>query len=133
MRPARLTALLAASAVLGAAAQAHAQGPVEPTVVAGPNAVTMGYLTRTVAIPQGGSLSLLNLDLITHTVTSTEIDGDGFERFGSDYASPGARQPVRGVDKLAPGEYPFICMFHSNLRGTLIVTPNPARGREAGR
>lgn len=119
-------ALIAAAAIaLAGPAAAGAQvalTPTEPTVYAGPNAVTFGYLNEEVEIEQGGSLGIASFDFVGHTVTSTIFDEDGFPIFGADETGFNERSDVGGVDLLAPGTYSFICIFHSNLRGTLTVT-----------
>jgi plastocyanin len=82
-------------------------------VVAGPGAVATTYATPTVAIQHGQSLSFTNLDVPQH-----DVQGNGF---GSQLIGTGQSTDVGGVDKLAPGSYPFFCSIHRNMTGTLIV------------
>jgi plastocyanin len=44
-----------------------------------------------------------------------------YPRFTSALTDHGYVHNVEGVDKLPPGEYPFTCQIHSQMRGTLIV------------
>lgn len=46
---------------------------------------------------------------------------DRYPKFTSALTDHGYVHNVEGVDKLPPGEYPFTCQIHSQMRGTLIV------------
>lgn len=46
---------------------------------------------------------------------------DRYPLFTSALTDHGYVHNVAGVDKLPPGEYPFTCQIHSQMRGTLIV------------
>jgi plastocyanin len=46
---------------------------------------------------------------------------DRYPRFTSALTDHGYVHNVEGVDKLPPGEYPFTCQIHSQMRGTLVV------------
>jgi plastocyanin len=46
---------------------------------------------------------------------------DRYPRFTSALVDHGYVHNVEGVDKLPPGEYPFTCQIHSQMRGTLVV------------
>ena len=61
----------------------------------------------------GDTLSMLNADPIGHTFTVEDTDID--QEFEG-----GASAEVT-ID-LDPGEYSFICRFHSNMTGTLTVS-----------
>ncbi len=89
-------------------------------VVVGPGGATVGYDTKVVVITQGSTLTFVNLDEIAHTVTSVARGADGAPLFSGN-ALPGTTSQIGGVDKLAPGTYPFYCQFHPNMTGTLIV------------
>lgn len=86
-------------------------------VIAGPGAVVTTYATANVTMPQGGSLTLTNLDVPQHDVLSDDVG-----LFGSPLIGPGQSTPVAGVDALAAGTYGFYCSLHRNMRGTLTVT-----------
>jgi plastocyanin len=46
---------------------------------------------------------------------------DRYPRFTSALTDHGYVHNVEGVDKLPPGQYPFTCQIHSQMRGTLVV------------
>jgi FtsP/CotA-like multicopper oxidase with cupredoxin domain len=102
--------------------------PTSPTaltgaVVVGPGGAVTGYYTKVVVVTQGSSLTFVNLDELAHTVTSVARDAHGTPLFNGN-ALPGKTSTIDGVDKLAPGTYPFYCSFHPNMQGTLIVEGN---------
>ncbi len=81
-----------------------------------------GYATPTVELAKGGSLSVINFDSTRHSVTSDDHDASGSPLF-SVVVNPGATASVDGVAALAPGTYPFHCIFHSaTMRGTLTIS-----------
>jgi FtsP/CotA-like multicopper oxidase with cupredoxin domain len=98
----------------------EAAGPLTGAVVVGPGGATTGYDTRVVVVTKGMPLTFVNLDQIAHTVTSVARDSLGRPLFNGN-ALPGTTASVVGVDKLAPGTYPFYCQFHPNMQGTLVV------------
>jgi outer membrane protein assembly factor BamB/plastocyanin len=85
------------------------------TIFTGPGAQSYGYLTPSVTIEKGGSVSYSNADAVRHNVSST----DGL--FRSDFADGGETVPVAGVEKLEPGTYDFLCEPHPNMKGQLTV------------
>ena len=90
-------------------------GSGEASVVTGPGAQSYGYLTPSVTVSKGGTVSYTNYDAVAHNVSSP----DGL--FGSDLADAGQTVPVAGVEKLEPGTYDFLCQPHPNMKGTLTV------------
>lgn len=101
-------------------------------VVAPPQAVSVGYAPSTPVIVEGGSLSLTNLDFVDHTLTSAKTETSGFPSWGSDFAKFGDTVPVQGVERLGPGAYPFICIFHPDITGTLTVVPRDSTTIKGG-
>jgi spore coat protein A, manganese oxidase len=98
-----------------------APAPMSATIVIGKGAATKGYRTKVVTISQGGSLSVVNLDSIEHTVTSVAQNANGAPLFDH-FALPGSTSSIPAASKLAAGTYKFFCEFHpSVMRGTLIV------------
>jgi outer membrane protein assembly factor BamB/plastocyanin len=87
----------------------------EALVATGPGATYYGYLTPTVTIEKGGTVSYFNADNVKHNVASP----DGL--FGSELADAGETVPVAGTEKLAPGTYQFICQPHPGMKGQLTV------------
>jgi plastocyanin len=81
----------------------------------GPGASSYGYLTPTVTIAQGETVSYTNADNVKHNVAST----DGL--FRSELADLGETVPVAGTEKLKPGTYQFVCDPHPGMKGQLVV------------
>ena len=73
-----------------------------------------------VTIGGGGSVTIVNLDDIDHTVTSVARDAEGRPLFDVRVAT-GTTATLVGADALADGSYPFFCKFHPGMRGTLVV------------
>jgi outer membrane protein assembly factor BamB/plastocyanin len=86
-----------------------------PMVVTGPGATNVGYLTPSVVMNKGQSLSYTNADAVRHNVVSPE------GKFRSELADAGQTVPVAGAEKLEPGTYNFICQPHPGMKGQLIV------------
>lgn len=83
-------------------------------------------VTPNVIVPVGGQLTFANVHIWGHAIYSeTWMPGkQGWQRlFNSEVIPFGETSLVRGVDALAPGEYPFFCANHMGMRGTLVVTP----------
>ncbi|HYO01116.1 MAG TPA: cupredoxin domain-containing protein [Mycobacterium sp.] len=64
-------------------------------------------------VSPGATITIVNEDSVEHSVTSkpetgfdTDVDGGAQKTFTA---------PTQ------PGEYPFICKYHPNMKGTLIV------------
>jgi polyvinyl alcohol dehydrogenase (cytochrome) len=86
-------------------------------------AAAMTYATPVVALGKGDTLKFTNLDpLASHDLASD----DG--KFASDVIPAGQSSPVRGVEGLAPGAYPFHCTLHTWMRGVVNVAPVGAGG-----
>jgi plastocyanin len=90
-------------------------GSGEATIATGPGAQSYGYLTPSVTVNKGGSVSYTNFDAVRHNVSSP----DGL--FRSELADGGQTVPVAGVEKLEPGTYQFLCEPHPNMKGQLTV------------
>ena len=98
---------------------------VAPAEAAPKNVVTtLGnrFTPQTVAIGAGESLDYVNLDFAYHNVESTQKKSDGSPLFVSAVVrTPSVPVAVNGVEALAPGSYPFICIVHTWMTGTLTV------------
>lgn len=65
-------------------------------------------------VPAGAEITVVNEDTAAHTVTSTETeDFDAVAQGG---------ETVTFTAPTEPGEYPFVCTFHANMTGTLVVS-----------
>ena len=84
-------------------------------IIAGPGAVSLGYLTKNVTIKKGQKATFRNLDTAPHDVKS---DGALFK---SNVITFGKSSPVNNVNKLAKGKYGFHCSIHPFMKGTLTV------------
>lgn len=62
----------------------------------------------------GGKIAVVNEDSAAHTVTATE--GDAF-----DTGSIAGGKSGTFTAPTKAGEYAFVCTFHPNMTGTLIV------------
>ena len=87
----------------------------EAVIATGPAAASYGYLTPTVTINKGETVSYFNADSVRHNVSSS----DGL--FRSELAGTGETAPVAGTEKLAQGTYQFFCEPHPGMKGQLNV------------
>ncbi|GHE78097.1 cupredoxin domain-containing protein [Streptomyces lavendulocolor] len=113
---------LGAATVLLLVATACADGGNEPAstspaATAGVDRITMEDFAFSPANPQvrpGEKITVVNKDSAAHTVTATK--GDAFDTGSIAGGESGAfTAPSKA------GEYAFVCTFHSNMTGTLIV------------
>ncbi|KRF09418.1 hypothetical protein ASH00_00775 [Arthrobacter sp. Soil782] len=66
------------------------------------------------SVPAGAEITVVNEDTAPHTVTTTETeDFDAIVQGG---------ETVTFTAPSEPGEYPFICTYHPNMTGTLVVS-----------
>jgi plastocyanin len=77
-------------------------------------------------IDQGEKVTLRNLDIAGHDVTSRRRSDDGQRLFRSELVAPGESGPVLGTEYLVTGTYPFFCSVHPGMDATLEVTANGA-------
>jgi plastocyanin len=93
------------------------------TITAGP--VPNTYQSTDVTIDQGQSITFQNSDQTAfHDVTSDQNGSDGQPLFQSDTIEGGKASPVKGVEFLTTGDYPFHCSVHNFMKGTIHVTAN---------
>lgn len=118
------TALLALTSFgtgpLETAPSARAQVPRSATIVIGDQATRHGYATPEVTLGQDGTLTVVNLDSVDHTVTSVALDAQGAPLFDVEVAA-GQTATIPAASRLAAGSYRFYCRFHPSMRGTLVV------------
>lgn len=126
--------------LLGAAATATAAvllgGPPSAAFAPPASVVTAAYMTFLpgdrgampqpveVRVAQGGSVYFANADVSApHTFSSPE-QPDGTFLFDTGHVNLGDAAAAEGVERLAPGTYPFVCRVHSYvMSGTLVVEP----------
>ena len=92
----------------------------EGNIVAGPVAQSAGWLTPTVTLAQGSTLTFTNLDAVSHNVASKAVTEDGRRLFAAPNIATGTTA-VEGADKLPAGTYEFVCTVHPSMLGTLEV------------
>jgi plastocyanin len=78
------------------------------------------YLPADVAVGRGTGLVLVNTDAVPHNVVHRPVRGK--PRFTSDTIPTGRQAAVVGVERLAPGRYPYVCTLHPQMLGELTVT-----------
>jgi len=108
-----LAAVLIASLV--AAATAYAD---ETITARTPNE----FASATTTIDQGEKVTLRNIDVAGHDVTSEKKSDDGKPLFQSEIVNPQSSGPVPGTEYLTTGTYPFFCSIHPGMDATLKVT-----------
>jgi polyvinyl alcohol dehydrogenase (cytochrome) len=112
-------AIAVAAAALAVAAAPQTASAAEQQAYA----AAMNYATPTFTIGQGDTLTLNNLD----TLAKHDLVGHDGE-FGSDLIAGGESGPVRGTEKLAPGQYQFHCTLHGWMKGVMTVGPAGSGG-----
>jgi len=117
-----LVGAIAAGCGNSATPGASSGGPVAMTGGTAPSAETAVGPTITISgmafgdpitVPSGATIAIVNDDGVEHSVTSEtkgafDTDVDGGER--KTFTAP-----------TQPGEYPFFCVYHPQMKGTLIV------------
>lgn len=89
-------------------------GPADSPAAAGSTITISGMaFGEPLVVSPGATITIVNKDTVEHSVTSkpeagfsTDVDGGEQKTFTA---------PTQ------PGEYPFICKYHSNMSGTLTV------------
>jgi plastocyanin len=80
------------------------------------------FLSAVTTIDQGEKVTLRNLDMAGHDVTSHHTGDDGKPLFGSALVGPGMSGPVAQTEYLTTGSYEFFCSIHPGMEATLEVT-----------
>lgn len=100
------------------------------------DAVPRDRFSGDVTMAQGESLTLRNVDVASHNVSSAVRDGDGRPLFASKTIGPNQSTPVEGVEHLVTGSYAFVCTLHPGMEAALRVTaegtPKPRPGAAPG-
>jgi plastocyanin len=89
-------------------------GPAESPAAAGSTITISGMaFGEPLTVAPGATITIVNKDTVEHSVTSkpdagfsTDVDGGEQKTFTA---------PTQ------PGDYPFICKYHPNMKGTLTV------------
>ena len=80
------------------------------------------FASPVTTIDQGEKVTLRNLDIAGHDVTSHHTGDDGKPLFASSLVAPGASGPVAGTEYLTTGSYDFFCSIHPGMEAALEVT-----------
>lgn len=80
------------------------------------------FASPVTTIDQGEKVTLQNVDVAGHDVTSNGRGSDGKRLFASEIVAPGESGPVPGTEYLVTGSYPFFCSLHPGMEATLEVT-----------
>ena len=100
--------------------RASAEPVRNATIVVEEGGARTGFATPEVTVGGGGTVTVVNLDSMDHTVTSVARAADGTPLF--DVRVPaGTSATVPGVEALSAGAWAFYCKFHPNMRGTITV------------
>jgi plastocyanin len=114
---------LAVALAAGTTASLAGRGRLDAYVFTKGSGFASGHelLVPTVAVPRGGRLTLVNLHLWGHSITSDTWAAPNVRLFRSEVIPFGESSVVRGVETLVPGSYGFFCSNHMGMRGTLVV------------
>lgn len=118
MRVRRLwVAYLAMAAFLAASPFAVQAGPLDERIVA----VGKQYTPAEVTVVRGEPLEFTNVDVMPHDVVAVRKAANGKPVFATPIITAGTTVVVKGLDKLAPGVYDFICTLHPEMSGTVFL------------
>ncbi|MFI1302583.1 cupredoxin domain-containing protein [Streptomyces sioyaensis] len=108
----------------GGTAPSRSRTPSVPTVTAGPTSAAPATARLTIkdfafkpaalSVRPGGTVTVVNEDSTTHTVTAT-----GSKPFDTGSIGPGKTVTFKAPGKA--GSYPFLCTIHPYMKGTLTV------------
>jgi len=111
---------------------AHGEGGMSATVTNAPGSSTPGceetdncFVPSTVVITAGGTVTWENTDNAAHTASSGTAAGGPDGVFDSSLIMAGGSYSVTLDDE---GAYPYFCMVHPWMQGTVIVEAEVAHG-----
>ena len=120
-----LFAIFSLIAVAPSAFAEHGEGGMSATVTNSPGSATPGcentdncFLPSTVVITAGGTVTWENTDTAAHTASSGTAAGGPDGVFDSSLVMAGGSYSVTLDDA---GTYPYFCMVHPWMSGTLVV------------
>jgi len=119
-------------AITPSAFAAHGEGGMSATVTNAPGSSTPGceetdncFVPSTVVITAGGTVTWENTDNAAHTASSGTAAGGPDGVFDSSLIMAGGSYSVTLDDE---GTYPYFCMVHPWMQGTVIVEAEAAHG-----
>ncbi len=119
--------LFAAAAGIAAPNAAHADHPTatvsmpEGTAVAGCEKTNECFIPADVTVDVGGEVTWSNDDIAAHTVTAGSLEDGLSGEFDSNLFMPGASFSHTFEEA---GEYPYFCVVHPWMAGTVTVVGN---------
>ena len=127
-----LLAIFSLIAVAPSAFAAHGEGGMSATVTNAPGSSTPGceetdncFVPSTVVITAGGTVTWENTDNAAHTASSGTAAGGADGVFDSSLIMAAGSYSVTLDDE---GTYPYFCMVHPWMQGTVIVEAEAAHG-----
>jgi len=127
-----LLAIFALIAISPSAFAEHGEGGMSATVTNSPGSATPGcentdncFIPSTVVITAGGTVTWENTDTAAHTASSGTAAGGPDGVFDSSLIMAGGSYSVTLDDE---GTYPYFCMVHPWMSGTVIVEAEAAHG-----
>jgi len=127
-----LFAIFSLIAVAPSAFAEHGEGGMSATVTNAPGSSTPGcentdncFVPSTVVITAGGTVTWENTDTAAHTASSGTAAGGPDGVFDSSLIMAGGSYSVTLDDE---GAYPYFCMVHPWMQGTVIVEAEAAHG-----
>ena len=102
---------------LALAAGCGSSGKTSGSTSDAPNTIRISnfaFSPSTLTVSPGATVTVTNKDSTTHTVTSSKSG-----QFNTGDVSGGGTATFTAPS--APGSYSFICIFHSSMKGTLVV------------
>jgi FtsP/CotA-like multicopper oxidase with cupredoxin domain len=79
-----------------------------------------GFSPDTIDLNPGGTITVYNDDIISHTFTSVAVNGQGDPLFDVKVPAHSSRD-ITAVSSLGDGTYAFYCRIHPEMTGTLTV------------
>jgi len=123
-------------AITPSAFAAHGEGGMSATVTNAPGSSTPGceetdncFVPSTVVITAGGTVTWENTDNAAHTASSGTAAGGPDGVFDSSLIMSGGSYSVTLDDE---GTYPYFCMVHPWMEGTVIVEAEAEHDEEMG-
>jgi len=127
-----LFAIFSLIAVAPSAFAEHGEGGMSATVTNSPGSATPGcentdncFIPSTIVITAGGTVTWENTDKAAHTASSGTAAGGPDGVFDSSLIMAGGSYSVTLDDE---GTYPYFCMVHPWMSGTVIVEAEAAHG-----
>lgn len=121
MKRVKLAIGVVAIGALSLAAAPATAIPAAVNVVALPNGTATGFAPTILAIVQGTPVDVVGADLQVHNLACAKRDRRRRPLCLSRVAALGESQPVKGIERLKPGNYSLLCTLHPQMKVELTV------------